>query len=172
MNDLDGKDLKLEKTKKTIGEIFAKQLRNGQSVRMNIKGDCMRPFIKKGASVIVKPIEFHETRIGDTIVYARTLKHGFTAHRLIGRRKDPLGRIFLFTKGDVNIHGDFPVYPKDFYGKVVTIEKNGKLINLETRLRCFLGYLIAYLSYGLALWREMVSQPHLFLIKTWRKVKR
>jgi signal peptidase I len=139
---------------------------------MNIKGNSMRPFIKKSDIVTVKPIKFAETRIGDIIVYTRSVEHGFTAHRLIRKRRNAQGREFLFTKGDVSIHGDFPVYPEDIYGKVVTIERNGKSINLETRFRCSLGYLIAYLSYGLALGQEMVFQPHLFLIKVWRKVKR
>jgi signal peptidase I len=160
------------KSSKPIRDIFAEQLRRGQSVRMTIKGRSMSPFIKRSDIIIVKPIKFDQAKIGDIIACTRSVEHGFTAHRLIRKRKDAQGREFLFTKGDVSIHGDFPVYPEDIYGKVITIERNTKVINLETRFRCFLGYLIAYLSYGLALGQEMVFQPHLFSIKIWRKVKR
>ena len=157
---------------KAIREIFIEQLKEGRTIRMNIKGNSMHPFIKRSDTVTVKPIKFEETRIGDIVAYTRSIEHGFTVHRAIKKRRDKEGRKYLFTKADANIHGDFPVYPEDVYGKVITIERNGKSIDLETRFRCILGYLIAYLSYGLALGREMVFQPHLFLIKIWRKVKR
>jgi signal peptidase I len=139
---------------------------------MNIKGTSMHPFIKKSDIVTVKPIKFEETRVGDIIAYTRSIEHGFTVHRLIKKRRDCQGKEYLTSKGDANRYGDAPVYPDDVHGKVITIERNGKSINLETRFRYSLGYLIAYLSYGLALGREMVFQPHLFSIKIWRKVKR
>jgi signal peptidase I len=157
---------------KPIREIFIKQLSKGNSIRMIIRGSSMRPFIRKSDMVTVKPIKFEETKVGDVVAYTRNLHHGFTVHRLIRKSRDHEGRECLTTKGDVSIHGDFPVYPEDIYGKVITIERNAKVINLETRFRCSLGYLIAYLSYGLALGREMVFQPHLFLIRIWRTVKR
>lgn len=157
---------------KPIREIFIEQLSKGNSIRMNIKGRSMYPFIKRNDMVTVKPIKFEQIITGDIIVYTRSIEHDFTGHRVIKKRRNTQGREFLFTKGDASIHGDFPVYPEDIYGKVIIIERNGKSINLETGFRCFLGYLIAYLLYGLALGQEMVFQPHLFLIKIWRKVKR
>jgi signal peptidase I len=117
---------------KAIREIFIAQLRKGNSIRMIIKGRSMHPFINRNDIVTVKPIKFDQAKIGDIIACTRSVEHSFTAHRLIRKRRDAQGREFLFTKGDVSIHGDFPVYPEDIYGKVITIERNGKSINLET----------------------------------------
>ena len=156
---------------KPIREIFIEQLRKGNSIRMIIRGSSMHPFIKGSDMVTVKPIRFEETKVGDIVAYARNLHHGFTVHRLIRKSRDHEGRECLSIKGDANRYGDPPIYPEDVYGKVVTIERNGKSINFETRFRCSLGYLIAYLSYGLALGQKMVFQPHLSLSKIWHKVK-
>ena len=81
----------------------------------------MRPLIRKSDIVVVKPIKFEETRIGDIIVYTRCVEHDFTMHRIIKRRRDKEGREFLFTKGDASIHGDFPVYPAEVYGRATTM---------------------------------------------------
>lgn len=153
-----------QKLVKPIREIFAEQLRCGQSVRMNIKGNCMRPFIKKSDIVTVKPIKFEQTRVGDIIVYSRSLEDDFTVHRLIRKRKDRQGREFLFTKGDVNIYGDGPVYPSDVYGKVVIIErKHGRIINLETKFNRVFAHFMVYFSWTSATLREAIFYPSKFL---------
>lgn len=144
---------------KAIREIFIEQLKEGRTIQMNIKGNSMHPFIKRSDIVTVKPIKFEETRIGDIIAYTRSVEHDFTAHRLIRKRRDAQGREFLFTKGDASMHGDLPVYPGDVYGKAVIIERNAKVINLETKFNRLSSYLIAYLSWGLALFKLMIVCP-------------
>ena len=147
-----------------IREIFVEQLRKCEPVLMKIKGNCMHPFIKKGDIVTVKPIRFDEAKTGDVIVYDRSLEQDFTVHRLIRKRRDRKGREFLFTKADASIHGDFPVYPEDLYGKVVTIErKNGRIVNLETKFNCLSSYFIAYLSWFRAILKEAIIYPSRFL---------
>lgn len=153
-----------KKLAKPIGEIFIERLRRGQPVRVNIKGSCMHPFIKKSDIVTVKPIKFEQTKVGDIVVYSRSPENDFTVHRLIRKRKDRAGREYLFTKGDASIHGDFPVYPEDFYGKVVTIRRrHGRIINLETKFNRLFAYPIAYLSWAWAALREAIFYPSQFL---------
>lgn len=161
MNTLAGHQLD---STNPIREIFAEQLRRGQLVRINIKGSSMHPLIQMGDIVVVRPVRFEEARIGDIIVYTRDLEQGFTAHRLIRKTRDKEGRKYLFTKADANIHGDFPVYPEDIYGKVLTIErKDGRIINLETKLNRLSSYLIAYLSWALTTLKEAIISPSWFL---------
>lgn len=153
-----------EKLISSIREVVAEELKYGQSLRTNTKGSSMYPFIKKDDMVIVKPIKFEQTRIGDIIVYKRAAEGDFTMHRLIRKRKDKQGRDFLFTKADASIHGDFPVYSPDVYGKVVIIEqKNGRTINLETRFNRLFAYYLAYLSWTSAYLKEAIFFPSQFL---------
>ncbi|MDI6839430.1 MAG: signal peptidase I [bacterium] len=167
---MDSLDLSSGRLSK-IREIFVEQLSKGLPVRMNIKGRCMHPFIRRSDIVTVKPIKFEDTKVGDIVVYNRDLKGDFTVHRVIRKRVDRNGKENLLTKGDASQYGDPPVYAEDVYGKVIAIERNGKSINLETKFNCILGYLIAYLSYYLALGQEAVFQFPLFLRRVWHKVK-
>lgn len=158
---------------KPIREIFAERLRKGQLVQVNLKGSSMYPFIKKSDIVIVKPIKFEQARIGDIIAYNRSVEGDFTAHRLIRKRKDKERRKYLFTKADADIHGDFPVYPEDFYGKVVIIKrKHGQIINLETKFNRLFAYPIAYLSWARAILKEAIIYPSHFLKRVRSKVQK
>ncbi len=162
-----------KKLAKPIREIFSERLRKGRPVRVNIKGSCMRPFIKKSDIVTVKPIKFELTKVGDIVVYSRSPENDFTVHRLIRKRKDKEGREYLFTKADANIHGDDPVYPEDFYGKVATIRRrHGRIINLETKSNRLFAYFLAYLSWAWAILKEAIIYPSHFLKRVRKKVRK
>ena len=152
--------------RKPLREIFIEELRKGRSVRMNIKGKCMHPFIRRSDTVTVKPIKFEETKVGDVVVYTRNFHHGFTVHRLIRKRRDHQARKYLTCKGDTSRHGDPAVYPEEVYGKVVTIErKDGRIIHLDTRYRHLQGYLLAKRSWLVGVLRILLKSPHLVPIK-------
>ena len=99
---------------------------------------------------MVKPISLEEARIGDIVAYRRDESHSvLTNHRVIRIGKDR-GQRYLITKGDRNIYRDFPlISPEDVLGKVVSIERNGRVTSLETPFYRLLGYLKARLSLGL-----------------------
>jgi len=158
--------------RKPIREIFIEELRKGRSVRMNIKGRCMHPLIRKDDIVTVKPIKFEETKVGDVVVYTRNFHHGFTVHRLIRKRRDHEGREFLTTKGDANRHGDPAVYPQEVYGKVAAIKRrDGTIIQLDTRYRRLQAYLLAKRSWLRGMLRILLKSPHLVPIKLVLKIK-
>ncbi len=120
--------------------------------------------MEKGDTVTIKPIDYRKAHVGDIVVYNRSLKNDFTVHRLMQKRKDKVGKEYLFTKSDVNIYGDLPVYPSELYGKVVAIErKNGRLIYLETPFNRSLAYLIVTFSWISAVVREAIFSPVSFL---------
>jgi len=155
-----------------IREIFVEQLRRGQSVRMNIRGGSMHPLIQRGDIVVVRPVRFEETKVGDVVVYTRNFHHGFTVHRLIRKNRDHEGRECLTSKGDANRHGDPAVYPEEVYGKVVTIERrDGRIIHLDARYRRLQGYLFAKRSWLVGVLRMLLKSPHVVPIKITCKIK-
>ncbi|MFB0565181.1 MAG: signal peptidase I [Candidatus Aminicenantaceae bacterium] len=150
-----------------LSEIFIDQLSRGNSIRMTIKGRSMHPFIKRNDVVTVKPIKLKETRIGDIIAYRRgSPSNTLTLHRMIIKRQN-----YIVTKGDANRHGDPPIYLENIFGKAIIIERNCKVINLETRFNLLASCLIACHSWSLAVLREVIAHPHLVLIKIWRRLK-
>ena len=133
-----------------IRQLFINLLREGLVIRSLALGESMSPCIKKGDSLMVKPISLEEARIGDIVAYRRDESHSvLTNHRVIRIGKDR-GQRYLITKGDPNVYCDFPlVSPEDVLGKVVSIERNGRVTSLETPFYRLLGYLKARLSLGL-----------------------
>lgn len=162
-----------EKLIKPVREIFIERLNRGSSIRIVIKGRSMYPFIKRGDILTVKPIKFEQTKIGDMVVYTRSIEHDFTVHRLIRKRKDSEGKEYLFTKGDANIYGDGPVYPADVYGKVVSIKRRyGMIINLETKFNGLFAYPVTYLFWAWAILKEAIIYPPNFLKRVRKKVQK
>lgn len=133
-----------------IRQLFINLLREGHVIRSLALGESMSPCIKKGDSLMVKPISLEEARIGDIVAYRRDESHSvLTNHRVIRIGKDR-GQRYLITKGDPNVYCDFPlVSPEDVLGKVVSIERNGRVTSLETPFYRLLGYLKARRSLGL-----------------------
>ena len=133
----------------------------------------MRPLVKKGDAVIIKPVRFEETKRGDIVIYSRDPGQGFTMHRLIKKVWDRNGKSYLVTKGDANIHGDaLPVYPEHLYGRVAAIEKSdGEIINLESRFRRLHAYLVAWRSRCRMVSRAIRDTPHLVPVRIIDKIK-
>jgi len=67
---------------------------------------------------------------------------------VVAQGKDQ-GQRYLLTQGDRNVYRDFPLSPQDVLGKVMSIERKGQLISLETPIYRLRGYLMARLSLGL-----------------------
>jgi len=133
-----------------IRQLFINLLREGQAIRSWTVGESMSPCIKKGDCLTVRPIAFEEAGIGDIVAYRTNESQSvLTNHRVIRKGKDR-GQRYLITKGDRNVYRDFPlVCPQDVLGKVVSIERNGRVTSLETPFYRLLGTLKARLSLGL-----------------------
>ncbi len=132
-----------------IRQLFIDLLREGYIIRSWAVGESMSPCIKKGDLLMVKPIALWEAGIGEIVAYRKEESHSvLTTHRVVARGKDR-GQRYLITQGDRNLYRDFPLSPQDVLGKVVSIERKGQLISLETPFYRLRGYLIARLSLGL-----------------------
>lgn len=116
-------------------------LRQGQSVRFRAPGRSMHPTIKEGETVKVAPVASFDIKRGDILLYLLGSK--LIAHRVVSikRKKDystthssKLNPQHLFIlRGDASATCDEPVKAQQVLGKVVSVERGGRCIDLYSR---------------------------------------
>ncbi len=133
-----------------IRQLFINLLREGHVIRSLAVGKSMSPSIKKGELLIVSPIALEDAEIGEIVAFRKNQSHSvLTTHRVVQKGKER-GRCYIITKGDGNPYRDFPlVSSQEVLGKVTGIERNGRVISLESPFYRLGGYLMARLSLGL-----------------------
>ncbi len=111
-------------------------LRQGYGVRFYAKGWSMYPTIKDGEMITIEPVVPSQVKRGDILLHHNG--RGVIAHRVvrIGRRKallspqnSVLGTLFIL-RGDASSTCDGPVEADQVLGKVVSVERDGRLIDL------------------------------------------
>jgi len=102
-------------------------LARGASLRFRARGNSMRPFIKDGDILNIKPIEATEVQIGDVILFRQGRR--ILVHRVVKRRVEP--EVMLIVKGDSRLRPDGPVHPDQLLGKVTGVERGGRTINVD-----------------------------------------
>jgi len=96
-------------------------LANGGIMRFTARGGSMRPFIRSGDVLNVRPIEEGQPlQIGDVLL-GRPSSKRLVAHRL--QRIRPGG---LLLQGDACASPDGWLRPEDVLGRVTSIERDGK----------------------------------------------
>ena len=116
-------------------------LRQRKNVRFQAPGRSMHPAIKEGETITVAPIAPFDIKRGDILLYIVGRK--VIAHRVvrIKRKKgdsmiqsSTLNPQHLFIlRGDASATCDFPVEAQQVLGKVVSVEKGGRSIDLYSR---------------------------------------
>ncbi len=110
-------------------ELFFEQvkpiLKEGKPVQITVVGGSMRPFLKPGERIILKPIQERDLKIGH-IVLADT-KSGYVMHRII-RIKNNL----IWMAGDGNLVQIEQIWKEEVFASVEVVIRNGKQINLQT----------------------------------------
>ncbi len=113
-------------------------LRQGYGVRFYAKGWSMYPAIRDGEMITVEPAIPSQVKRGDILLHSNNRR--VIAHRVvrIARRKGLLDSptsvpgIFFILRGDASSACDDPVDPGQVLGKVVSVERNGRLIDLDS----------------------------------------
>jgi len=127
-------------------------LRQGKNVRFRAPGLSMHPTIKEGETIIVIPISSFDIKRGDILLYIVGRK--IIAHRVVGIEKKKSdssnqpstqypaqpptqssklsSRLFLL-RGDASSTYDEPVQAQQVLGKVVSVERQGRKIDLYSR---------------------------------------
>ncbi len=138
---------------KIFPELISDLLTDGHKVKFHAPGDSMYPTICDGDVITVMPIETASITIGDIILYRH--KSGVAAHRVEHTHKRSEGdsrgapkgsqnrssseTLRFILRGDAAIVLDDPVSAGQILGKVVIVERNGRLIDpysLKVKL-CF-----------------------------------
>jgi len=130
----DHAGIRLEATRRSRGtrmqpadELAAEVLRRGSPLRIKARGGSMLPFLRDGDVASVMPATTREIGVGDVICYETPPSRLFV-HRVIERKQ-----AWLVAKGDALAFADV-IEPPQLLGKVVAIERHGKVTRLDTRI--------------------------------------
>ncbi len=124
-----------------FADLAAEILASGRSLCFRARGVSMRPMIKDGDLLEVRTAKTQEFRIGDILLY-KFAGRQLLVHRLL-RIADHHGQRRLLIQGDAAPLPDGWIPPEHILGRVISIERNGKLKLLDTTLRRFQAVLLA-----------------------------
>jgi hypothetical protein len=111
-------------------------LKNGRAVRFRAPGRSMHPTIRENETLVVAPAAPAWLSVGD-IVLSRCGEK-ITAHRLVWVDAEtavadtpggPEGRPVFILRGDACSTYDPPVPADQILGKVVAVERKGRMVN-------------------------------------------
>ncbi len=102
-------------------------LRLGYAVRFRAGGQSMHPTIKDGEMITVEPVTPCDIKRGDILLYQ--FKKGAIAHRVLRVEREDAQLQFIL-RGDSSVTCDAPVRAEKILGRVISVERKGRAINL------------------------------------------
>jgi signal peptidase I len=112
--------------RRPVDELAADLLRRGSPLRIKARGGSMTPFLRDGDVVLVAPTAGRGVGVGDVICYEMPPGKLFL-HRLIARDRDR-----IVAKGDALPFIEV-IDRTQLLGKVLAVERRGKVKRLDTR---------------------------------------
>jgi len=91
-------------------------------------GTSMVPAIHPGDVLSIQAVDPKEVSLGDIVVYARA--HVLVVHRIV-RTSHGLSEPYLVTRGDRLLRDDPPILPGELLGRVASIERKNRLVNVH-----------------------------------------
>ena len=131
----------IEKISVSSDDVFHETSSKEYSWRVKSRGQSMYPLIKNGDTLLIEPLKADELNPGD-IAFYRLLSGSFIAHRFIKRNSSGL----LLTNGDNLRKYDEVVAEEQVFGRVIQIERNGRVLTLSGRLNNLNTRLITWLA--------------------------
>jgi signal peptidase I len=98
---------------------------SGQRLKLEVTSRSMLPVLRPGDRIVVQNTGAESLGIGDLVIASR--QGEFITHRLVG-----LGSKECYTKGDNARYLDPPVPFERILGKVIAIERENKIIDLQS----------------------------------------
>jgi signal peptidase I len=112
-------------------EVCTGMLQAGLALRFRATGESMSPTIREGETILVMPINPHEVRRGDVVLYRK--KEKVIVHRVNAiEGAEAVGHAFIL-RGDAMESCDEPVEPRQICGKAVWVERGKRKIRLDNR---------------------------------------
>ena len=102
-------------------------------VRLRVVGTSMVPSILPGDLLSIRKASARDMSFGDVVVFQQCER--LLVHRVVGRKvattpSGTAGEPFLITRGDRLRQDDPPVASSDLLGRVVSLERNNRKIDL------------------------------------------
>ncbi len=114
-----GRDLSLAGS--ALVQLLRAALGKGASVRFQVRGFSMSPFIRNEDVVTLSPLKNVPPSVGDVIAFVLQGTEKLFVHRIV-RKKSNL----YVTKGDNSSEADESVPTENILGFVTRVERNGK----------------------------------------------
>lgn len=115
-----------------FAEFSTDLLRQGVKIRFRARGRSMAPLIRDGDVLTVEPATSDGLRVGDVALH-RIGGRQVVAHRVVGRHEED-GRPVLTTRGDASFNAPDPVREGDVLGRVVQVERDGRVVCIHRGL--------------------------------------
>lgn len=128
---------RLDCTSPAFAKLSADLLHAGIALRFTAQGSSMKPLLKSGDILVVKPVQAQQVRIGDVLLCSVSTER-VVAHRVIGKRTGKNGLVFLL-QGDRVSKPDGWVAEEMVHGRVESAERCGRTINLLAQPARLLG---------------------------------
>jgi hypothetical protein len=106
-------------------------LRLGYGVRFRAGGQSMHPTIKDGEVITVEPALPDKIKRGDIVLYR--FRQGVIAHRVVRIEKRAGDDRRFILRGDSSAMCDAPVEAEKILGRVVSVERGGRDVDLASR---------------------------------------
>ena len=91
----------------------------------------MLPTIKDGEAVTVEPVNASAIKRGDILLYLT--RRGVTAHRVVKINRSEKDSLGFIMRGDAPGSSDETVRPEQILGRIISVERDGRSIDLTTR---------------------------------------
>jgi hypothetical protein len=107
-------------------DLAVEVLRTSGRVRLAARGYSMLPSLWPGDVLTVQTATSGQVVLADVVLCSRDGK--FSIHRVL-RLQDVAGQLYLITRGDSMFQEDSPVAPTELLGKVIAVEREGRLLS-------------------------------------------
>ncbi len=124
-------------------KLYQEVLEKGSCLRFRALGGSMVPFIRPGDLLTTKTVNPIDISTGEVLLYQRQGRS--FVHRLI-KKKTINGTPLFITRGDHLTFCDPPIPGSQILGKVISIERSGRTIHLDTPLQQMRGRFLAFTS--------------------------
>ena len=111
--------------------VVREALTAGVTVRFRAAGASMYPTIRDGETVSIAPVELADIVYGDVLLYRASGR--LLAHRVVGLTASR-ERLVVHVRGDAKRACDAPVDGSDVVGRVIAVDRGGRVIPLHGRI--------------------------------------
>ena len=124
---------------RSTSEMSMSILKSKQKVALKLNGYSMYPFIKPGDIGTIVKCSISSLRIGEIVVFKQ--QNNWIAHRLL-KKQNIDDAIVLIAKGDTSRKNDRPIEEDMFIGRLTTLNRNGRTIDLDSKKRMITSLLV------------------------------